>query len=216
MPPKRNYQKEMEKVLARLEGRKTLLLHACCAPCSSYVLSYLTEFFDIVLDFYNPNIAPESEYAYRRAELLRLIGEMPHAGAITVLESDYDERVFYDAVRGLEAEPEGGARCAVCFRLRLEHAAREAARIGADYFTTTLTISPHKNADLLNALGQEIAAAHGLTYLCSDFKKRNGFKESIALSEQYDLYRQDYCGCAYSKAEREAQKREMEQAQNAE
>lgn len=212
MLPKRNYQKEMEKVLARLGERKTLLLHACCAPCSSYVLSYLTEFFDIVLDFYNPNIAPESEYEYRRAELLRLIGEMPHAGAITVLESDYDERVFYDAVRGLEKDPEGGARCAVCFRLRLEHAAREAARIGADFFTTTLTISPHKNADLLNALGKEIAAAHGLTYLCSDFKKRDGFKESIALSEQYSLYRQDYCGCAFSKAEREAQKRDMEQA----
>ena len=207
MPPKRNYQKEMEKVLERLEGtRPKLLLHACCAPCSSYVLSYLTQYFDIVLDFYNPNIAPQSEYEYRRAELLRLLDEMPHAGAITVLESDYDERVFYDAVRGLEKEKEGGARCAVCFRLRLEHAAREAARIGADFFTTTLTISPHKDAALLNELGQEIAAAHGLAYLCSDFKKRNGFKESIALSEQYHLYRQDYCGCVYSKLEREEQK----------
>ena len=132
--------------------------------------------------------------------------------AITVLESDYDERAFYDAVRGLEKEKEGGARCAVCFRLRLEHAAREAARIGADYFTTTLTISPHKDAALLNDLGQEIAAAHGLRYLCSDFKKRDGFKESIALSEQYHLYRQDYCGCVYSRLEREEQKREAERA----
>lgn len=213
MPPKRNYQKEMEKTLGRLAGtRPKLLLHACCAPCSSYVLSYLTQYFDITVDFYNPNIAPQAEYDHRRAELARLIGEMPHAGAITVLESDYDARVFADAVRGLEKEKEGGARCAVCFRLRLEHAAQEAARMGADFFTTTLTISPHKDAALLNGLGQEIAAAHGLNYLCSDFKKRNGFKESIALSEQYHLYRQDYCGCVYSRQEREEQKRREGQA----
>ena len=208
MPPKINYQKELEKTLAGLNGtRPTLLLHACCAPCSSYVLSYLNAYYHIVLDFYNPNIAPQAEYAFRRAELARLIAQMPQeAGKIELLADDYDARDFYDAVRGLEEEKEGGARCAVCFRLRLEHAAREAARTGADCFTTTLTISPHKDAALLNALGQEIAREHGVSYLCSDFKKRDGFRQSIALSEQYHLYRQDYCGCVYSKRERETQR----------
>lgn len=204
MQPKINYQRELEKTLTRLEGtRPGLLLHACCAPCSSYVLTYLYQRFDITLDFYNPNIDPPEEYARRREELLRLTGALEHPlGQVRMLPDEYEPQAFYRAVRGLEREREGGARCAVCFRLRLEHAALCARRLGMPYFTTTLSISPHKDAALLNALGQEIAAAHGVEYLCADFKKRDGFQKSIALSEQYGLYRQDYCGCVFSRTER--------------
>lgn len=198
-----NYQKVLEKTLEGLTGKRPkLLLHVCCAPCSSYVMLYLSKYFDIVIDFYNPNISPAKEYDARRAQLLRLISQMPQAQGITVLADDYDPRAFYALVSGLEDEREGGARCERCYRLRLEHAARQAKAIGADFFTTTLTISPHKNAALLNEMGCEIASAHGLDYLCSDFKKKEGFKQSISLSEQYDLYRQDYCGCIYSQRDR--------------
>lgn len=202
-----NYQKEMEKVLKQAEGtRPTLLLHVCCGPCSTYVLSYLCAHFDITADFYNPNIGPPEEYAHRHAEFLRLLDEMPETGeaGIATTKDDYDPEAFYAAVRGLEGEKEGGARCEVCFRMRLTHAAKEAKAMGADYFTTTLSISPHKDAQLLNRLGEEIGEAYGVRYLVSDFKKRDGYKQSIALSKQYNLYRQDYCGCVFSKQEAKA------------
>ena len=203
----RNYQKELDRLIGSLDGRRpTLLLHACCAPCSSYVLEYLSRYFEITLFFYNPNIAPEGEYRYRVSELRRLVDEMLPEAGIRVLEGAYEPERFYAAVRGLEGEKEGGARCRACFRLRLEESARMAQRLGCEYFTTTLSISPLKNAKALNDIGEELAPIYETKYLTSDFKKREGYKRSIQLSAEYGLYRQDYCGCAFSKAEREAQK----------
>ena len=203
----RNYQKELDRLIQGLNGRRpSLLLHACCAPCSSYVLEYLSRYFDITLFFYNPNIAPEGEYQCRVAELKRLVAEMLPDSGIKVVEGKYDPERFHAAVKGLEQEPEGGARCAVCYRLRLEESARMAQEMGFEYFTTTLSISPLKNAKWLNSIGEELAPIYETKYLTSDFKKREGYKRSIQLSAEYGLYRQDYCGCAYSKAERERQK----------
>lgn len=206
MAQKRQYQKELDKILEELSGNNEipkLLLHSCCAPCSSYVLEYLSKYFEIVDFFYNPNIAPEEEYRFRTEELQRLIREMPLDNPVSFVEGKYDPEKFYTAVHGLEDEPEGGERCRVCFRLRLEEAAAEAKRQGCAYFTTTLTISPLKNADLLNEIGEKTAAEAGLRFLPCDFKKRNGFQRSTELSAKYDLYRQSYCGCIYSKKERE-------------
>lgn len=208
MNAQRNYQKELDKLIAGLNGRRpTLLLHACCAPCSSYVLEYLSRYFQITLFFYNPNIAPESEYRYRVSEVKRLVAEMLPDSDVTVVEGRYDPERFAQAVRGLEGEPEGGKRCRVCFRLRLEEAARQAQALGCEFFTTTLSISPLKNARALNEIGEELAPIYQTRYLVSDFKKREGYKRSIQLSAEYQLYRQDYCGCVYSKLEREAIKR---------
>ena len=207
MNAKRNYQKELDRLIAGLNGRRpSLLLHACCAPCSSYVLEYLSRYFQITLFYYNPNIAPESEYQYRVSELRRLVTEMLPDAGIAVLEGPYDPERFAQAVRGLEGAPEGGARCRVCFRLRLEEAAKMARELGCDYFTTTLSISPMKDAAALNGIGEELAPLYQTPWLPSDFKKREGYKRSIQLSAEYQLYRQDYCGCIYSKLEREAQK----------
>lgn len=207
MDAKRNYQKELDKLISGLGDRRpTLLLHACCAPCSSYVLEYLSRYFEITLYFYNPNIAPVEEYRYRCGELKRLVAEMLPQSGIRVLEAPYDARPFYEAARGLEGEPEGGARCMKCYRLRLEATAQMAREQGFEYFTTTLSISPLKNAAALNAIGEELGPFYDTKYLTSDFKKREGYKRSIQLSAQYGLYRQDYCGCAYSKAQRERQK----------
>lgn len=207
-----NYQKELDKVILSLNGRRpTLLLHSCCAPCSSYVLEYLSQYFQIILFYYNPNISPESEYRYRVAELQRLVEEMPLDSAVQMIEGEYDPEVFLNAVKGMETEPEGGERCKVCYRLRLEEAARMAQELGCEYVTTTLSISPMKNASALNQIGGELADAYGVKYLYSDFKKRNGYKRSIELSAQYQLYRQDYCGCVFSKAERERKKKEREE-----
>lgn len=205
---RKNYAKELTKLLETLHEPKRLLLHACCAPCSSYVLEYLSDYFEIDVLFYNPNIAPESEYNKRRAELERLIAELPTRHLVRLLPCDYDGNSFTQAAKGLETAPEGGARCAKCFRLRLEQTAKFAARDKYDYFTTTLSISPLKNAQLLNEIGEELAAEYGVAHLPSDFKKKNGYKRSIELSRKYHLYRQDYCGCIYSKAEREVAKRE--------
>ena len=203
----RNYQKELDKLIQGLNGRRpSLLLHACCAPCSSYVLEYLSQYFEIALFFYNPNIAPEQEYRCRLAELKRLVAQMLPDSGITVLEGKYDPERFYEIARGLEGEKEGGARCEKCYRLRLEESARMALELGFEYFTTTLSISPLKNARWLNSIGEELAPIYQTKYLTSDFKKREGYKRSIQLSAQYGLYRQDYCGCAYSKAEREEKK----------
>ena len=199
-----NYQIEMERELARIARRgerPKLALHACCAPCSSAVLERLNEAFEIVVYYYNPNIAPEEEFRRRAVEQRRLIAEMPLKDA-RVVEGEYDAERYYELVRGHEGDPEGGARCAICFEMRLRRTAEFARAIGADYFTTTLSISPLKDAQLLNELGARVAAEMGVAYLHSDFKKREGYKRSCALSEAYGLYRQDYCGCVFSRRER--------------
>lgn len=209
MQPKVNYQIEMEKTLQRLreEGqRPQLVLHACCAPCSSAVLERLNEAFEITVFYYNPNIAPESEFRLRAQEQARLVRQMPLQD-VQVVEGPYDSARFYQMVRGLEGEPEGGERCNVCFEMRLRRTAELALEMGAPYFTTTLSISPLKDAQRLNALGLRIAAEMGLHYLCSDFKKKNGYRRSCELSQQYGLYRQDYCGCIFSQQERARQKK---------
>ena len=206
----RNYQKELEKILCGIDPaaqRPRLLLHCCCAPCSSYVLEYLSGYFEITADFYNPNISPREEYRHRADELRRLIGEMPLCGPVTFEEGPYEPQRFLEAARGLEDCPEGGERCLACFRLRLEQAARRAKEAGFDWFTTTLTISPLKNAHALNEIGEALSTQYGVRFLPSDFKKKEGYKRSITLSHAYGLYRQDFCGCAFSRAAREAEKR---------
>ncbi|MBC5580206.1 epoxyqueuosine reductase QueH [Anaerofilum sp. BX8] len=203
-----NYQKELEKILARLrpeENRPRLLLHCCCAPCSSYVLEYLSRYFSITADFYNPNISPRQEHDHRAAELRRLIGELPLSSPVLFEAVPYEPQRFAEIARGLEDCPEGGERCLRCYRLRLEQAARRAKEGGFDWFTTTLTISPLKNAARLNQIGAELAEEYGVRFLPSDFKKREGYKRSIELSKEYGLYRQDYCGCAFSRAARESE-----------
>ena len=210
----RNYAKELERLIQKLqqEGKvPRLLLHACCAPCSSAVLEYLSQYFAITLLYYNPNIAPLEEYQKREAELRRLVSQMKFTHPVELLPCQYDGQAFVQAARGLEGEPEGGKRCEACFRLRLRYAAQEAARLRFDYYTTTLSISPMKNAPLLNQLGEEIGREFGVAHLPSDFKKKDGYKRSVQLSKEYDLYRQDYCGCAFSKAQRQREKEEREE-----
>ena len=198
-----NYQREMEKVLVKEQNRlPRLLLHSCCAPCSSYVLEYLSAYFEITVFYFNPNISPEEEYGKRVEEQKRLISQMPASHEIHFLEGRFDPKEFYGAVRGLEHIPEGGERCHACFRLRLEETARQASEKGYDYFTTTLTISPLKNAAILNEIGEELAGRYKVRWLPSDFKKKNGYRRSVELSREYDLYRQDYCGCVFSRQER--------------
>lgn len=212
--PSRNYAKELEQLIQKLqqEGKvPRLLLHACCAPCSSAVLEYLSQYFAITLLYYNPNIAPLEEYQKREAELRRLVSQMKFTHPVELLPCQYDGQAFVQAARGLEGEPEGGKRCEACFRLRLRYAAQEAARLHFDYYTTTLSISPMKNAPLLNQLGEEIGREFGVAHLPSDFKKKDGYKRSVQLSKEYDLYRQDYCGCAFSKAQRQREKEEREE-----
>lgn len=212
--PSRNYAKELERLIQKLqqEGKvPRLLLHACCAPCSSAVLEYLSQYFAITLLYYNPNIAPLEEYQKREAELRRLLSQMKFTHPVELLPCQYDGQAFVQAARGLEGEPEGGKRCEACFRLRLRYAAQEAARLRFDYYTTTLSISPMKNAPLLNQLGEEIGREFGVAHLPSDFKKKDGYKRSVQLSKEYDLYRQDYCGCAFSKAQRQREKEEREE-----
>lgn len=199
-----NYQKELDKIIAKLESEKktaTLLLHSCCAPCSSYVLEYLSQYFKITDFFYNPNIDPESEYTKRIVELQRLIDRMPMKHPVSFLAGPYDRDKFYAMAKGLEKVKEGGERCFRCYELRLREAAKLAAEGGYDYFTTTLSISPHKNAAKLNEIGNRLGEEYGVAYLPSDFKKKNGFKRSIELSAKYNLYRQNYCGCIFSKME---------------
>lgn len=199
---KANYQKELEAELKRLDGRTPrLLLHVCCAPCSSYCLEYLSEFFEITVFYYNPNIEPQAEYDFRAREEQRFISEISPHHPITFMEGEYTPTRYHEVIRGLENEPEGGLRCAECFRLRLYESARVCAEGNYDYLTTTLTISPLKNADKLNEIGREAAKAYGVRWLPSDFKKRGGYQRSIELSREHNLYRQNYCGCVYSKAE---------------
>lgn len=199
-----NYQKELDNLICGLNGKApTLLLHACCAPCSSYVLEYLSEYFQITLFYYNPNISPFEEYEKRVVEVKRLISELPVKYPVRFQEGKYDAERFFALAKGHEQEPEGGERCFSCYALRLEEAALAAKEAGLDYFTTTLSISPYKNAEKLNEIGLALEKKYGVRYLTSDFKKRNGYKRSIELSAQYNLYRQDYCGCVFSKAERD-------------
>lgn len=199
---KRNYQKEMESVIKTHEKGEqvpSLFLHSCCGPCSSYVLEYLSEFFCITLYYYNPNIDPPEEYRFRAREQELVIEKIKTQNPVLFLEGEYEPECFYRAVKGLEREAEGGKRCQTCFELRLESAAKKAAEGGFDYFTTTLSISPLKSADRLNEIGEEMGRRYGVAYLVSDFKKKDGYKRSVALSQEMGLYRQNYCGCVYSR-----------------
>lgn len=212
----RNFQKELDRLLEQQEKNnengKRLFLHSCCAPCSSYILEYLRRYFRITVFYYNPNISFEKEYQKRVAEQKRLIAAYNKQGTgfpIDVVEGDYEPELFYAMARGLEECPEGGERCFLCYELRLRKTAELAGKNGYDYFATTLTISPLKNAKKLNEIGERLSAEYDVKWLMSDFKKRNGYKRSIELSAEYDLYRQDYCGCIYSKKEREKAKNDM-------
>ena len=200
---KRNYQRELEQLISNIEPGHvpSLLLHACCAPCSSYCLEYLSQYFSITVLFYNPNISPAAEYQKRVDEIKRLISELPAKNKISLIEGRYLPEEFYTSVKGLENEPEGGKRCHVCYELRLHEAAVVAKELGYDYFTTTLSISPLKDADKLNEIGKKLSDEYGISYLYSDFKKKNGYKRSIELSKEYKLYRQNFCGCVFSKRE---------------
>lgn len=207
-----NYQKKLEETVLKeqKDGRvPTLLLHSCCAPCSSYVLEYLSDCFKITVLYYNPNISPAKEYEARVAEQERLIAELPAKYPITFLAGEYHPEEFYGAVKGLEQCPEGGDRCTICYEMRLREAAEVAVKGGFDYFTTTLSISPLKDAERLNSIGKRLAEEYGVSYLFSDFKKKNGYKRSTELSAQYGLYRQDYCGCVFSKEEQERRRSEQ-------
>ena len=197
-----NYQLELDKIIKSItaEGRvPTLLLHSCCAPCSSYCLSYLAEYFSITVLYYNPNISPEAEYKKRVQEQIRLIGELPVKNKVFFAEGFYEPQRFYEMAQGMEGLPEGGARCFSCYEMRQRAAAEYAKEHGFDYFTTTLSVSPHKNAGKLNEIGLSLAEEYQVPYLVSDFKKRGGYQKSIEYSKEYHIYRQNYCGCEFSR-----------------
>ena len=201
-----NYQLILDKTIEQItlsEQKPRLLLQCCCAPCSSYVLEYLSEFFDITLFFYNPNMSSDAEYDKRAKELVRLVGEMGLVGCKTQIEP-YNPQEFFEIAKGKEMLAEGGERCFACYRLRLEKTAKKAKEENFDYFCTTLSISPHKRADKLNEIGGELSEIFGVKYLYSDFKKNNGYIRSIELSKKFDLYRQNFCGCVYSKKQSES------------
>lgn len=197
-----NYQVEMEKIINSLKTKPKMLLHVCCAPCSSYVLSVLIKYFDIDIIYYNPNITDEAEYYKRLDELKKFLKIDLYNGLINIVDCNYNNKEFFTLVKGLEKEKEGGKRCFECYKLRLEYTAKIAKKLGYDYFTTSLSISPYKNSNWLNEIGMELENKYGIKYLVADFKKKNGYKTSIELSKKYNLYRQDYCGCIYSKIER--------------
>lgn len=206
----RNYQKLLDSTIEKITAEKrlpSLLLHSCCAPCSSYVLEYLSRYFKITLFYFNPNITSKEEYDKRIAEQKRLISLLPAENPIDFIEGEYRPEDFFEIAKGLEATPEGGERCFKCYRLRIAKAAELAKEKGLDYFTTTLSVSPHKNAEKLNEIGGEESERTGVPYLFSDFKKREGYKRSIALSTRYGLYRQSYCGCIYSRKQAEKEGR---------
>ena len=209
---KQNYQLMLEETIQEItEANKVpkLLLHSCCAPCSSYCLEYLSDYFEITVFYYNPNIYPDEEYFHRAREQQVFIERFPAKHPISFVEGDFDKERFFQSVKGLENEPERGARCNVCFELRLGEAASMARQMNMDYFTTTLSISPMKDAALLNDIGSKMEEKYGVKYLHSDFKKKNGYKRSCELSQEYGMYRQDYCGCVFSYNESKA--RRMEQ-----
>jgi hypothetical protein len=198
----RNFQKELDRLVERLqrEGKiPTLLLHSCCAPCSSHCIEYLSDFFKVTVFYYNPNISEQEEYKKRVSEQIRFIKEFPTKNTVSFIEGDYEPEKYYRKVSGLEKCEEGGERCFVCYELRLRKTAELAKAQGFDYFTTTLTISPLKNSVKLNEIGLELSKEYGVSYLLSDFKKKEGYKRSIELSKEYGLYRQNYCGCEFSR-----------------
>lgn len=213
---KRNYQRELEQVIQEQQRQNrvpSLLLHSCCAPCSSYVLEYLSKYFQITVFYYNPNIYPPKEYQKRVEEQKYFIQQFSERQEsvskfypIEFVEGNFDSERFYRMAHGLELIPEGGERCFRCYELRLREAAEYAVKFAMDYFTTTLSISPQKNAEKLNEIGERVAKEYEISYLCSDFKKKNGYKRSVELSREYGMYRQDYCGCVFSRRERERQK----------
>lgn len=199
---KKNYDQILLNLLEKHQNNgevPKVLLHSCCAPCSSYVIEYLSKYCDLTILYYNPNISPIDEYEKRKREQRRLIEEIPKVHELNMIDCDYDNDLYEDAIKGLENEPERGNRCSVCFRLRLEKTAKMAKDNSYDYFGTTLTVSPYKNSSLINEIGLELEKQYGISFLISDFKKRNGYKRSIELSREYELYRQDYCGCKYSR-----------------
>lgn len=201
-----NYQKLLDEIIMKNEREDimpSLLLHSCCAPCSSYTIEYLSQYFSITVLYYNPNISEQAEYEKRKAEQIRLINSMPVKNKVDFLDCGYDSDEFFDIAKGYEDCREGGERCFRCYRLRLEKTARTARDSGFDYFCTTLSISPLKNAQKINQIGYETEKKYGVAWLPSDFKKREGYKRSIELSRAFDLYRQNYCGCIYSKRERQ-------------
>lgn len=203
-----NYQLQMESEIKNiLMSGKTpkLLLHSCCGPCSSYVIDYLTEYFDIDVYFYNPNIYPKDEYLLRKKEQIRLINELESKNHLGMIDDDYNYELFKELSSGMDDEPEGGLRCRECIYHRMEMTAVK-AKVEYDYFTTTLSVSPHKNSQLINKLGLRLAEKHGAVFLVSDFKKKEGYKKSIELSKAHNLYRQDYCGCEFSKIESDKRK----------
>ena len=190
-----NYNEEMKKIISNLDDHNKLLLHSCCGPCSSSVIERLRDYFDITVIYYNPNIEPKEEYEKRKSEQLRLLNEL----GIKFMDIDYLNNEYHEKVKGYENEPENGLRCPLCFELRLDKTASKAKENNFDYFGTTLTVSPHKNSKIINEIGFKLEEKYGVKFLLSDFKKEDGYKRSIELSKKYDLYRQDYCGCLYSK-----------------
>ena len=190
-----NYNEEMKKIISNLDDHNKLLLHSCCGPCSSSVIERLRDYFDITVIYYNPNIEPKEEYEKRKSEQLRLLNEL----GIKFMDIDYLNNEYHEKVKGYENEPENGLRCPLCFELRLDKTASKAKENNFDYFGTTLTVSPHKNSKIINEIGLKLEEKYGVKFLLSDFKKEDGYKRSIELSKKYDLYRQDYCGCLYSK-----------------
>lgn len=188
--------------LSKIKKPKKILLHSCCAPCSSHVITFLTNYFDITILYYNPNISPKDEYLKRKEEQIRLISSIEHTNKIDIIDCDYDNEIYEKSIKGYEKCPERGERCTICFNLRLEMTAKIAKKNNFDYFCSTLTVSPYKNAKLINEIGKDLEKKYDVKWLYSDFKKADGYKKSIELSKKYNLYRQDYCGCKYSKRDK--------------
>ena len=200
---KENYSEKCEQILNSLKETKNILIHSCCGPCSSYVITYLLPYFNITILYYNPNIYPYEEYLKRKEEQIKVINELNKISdnKINIMDCDYDNSIYEKEIKGLEKEPERGKRCEVCYKLRMEKTVVLAKENNYDYFCTTLSVSPYKNANLINQIGKELEEKYNVKWLYSDFKKKDGYKESIKLSEKYNLYRQNYCGCIYSKKE---------------
>ncbi len=208
-----NYQKKLEEILEKESqngNTPKLLLHSCCAPCSTYVLEYLTQHFDVSVLYYNPNIHPSEEFYKREAEQQRYIDLVEKVNKIELIKTDYNPKEYFTAVKGHELDKEGGPRCGICFELRLDYAAQFAKDHGFDYFTTTLSISPHKDAQLINSIGERLEKKYDMKYLYADFKKKNGFKRSLELCNKFDIYRQNYCGCVFSLKEANDRRKQKE------
>jgi len=199
---KENYHKLCLEEISKFDSPKSILLHSCCAPCSSHVITFLTNYFDITILYYNPNISPKEEYLKRKEEQIKLIKELKVKNKLNIIDCDYDNEIYESSIKGLEHCPEKGNRCTICFKLRLNKTAQTAKNLNYDYFGTTLTVSPHKNSQLINEIGKNLEEIYEIKWLPSDFKKDEGYKKSIQLSKEYNLYRQDYCGCIYSKREK--------------